>query len=255
MVDTRKKGKAPQAKKPKTTAKRKQPVKPTAPPAVPPTLAYRFHDIKARDRFKEIRSYRVIPERGFLLPKLLGNPEFEQIITARGWHGLNDMVFQDANKTMTLEFYANARFSGRRYESYVRGKTIDFSPEAINTMLKIVPPEQCDVKRRRETCANWDEETWEEVKSLLCVEGAQWQGSRRMLLKADFKPVAKAWASFVVQTLEGTSCSSEIPLVRVHTIAAILEGSPINVGELIASNIADFVQGNKKAIPHMSLIN
>jgi len=76
-----------------------------------------------------------------------------------------------------------------------------------------------------------------------------------MLLKADFKLVSKAWASFVVQTLEGTSCSSEIPLARVHTIAAILKGSPINVGELIANNIADFVQGNKKAIPHVSLIN
>jgi len=41
----------------------------------------------------------------------------------------------------------------------------------------------------------------------------------------------------------------------VHTIAAILDGSPINVGELIANNIADFAAGNKKAIPHMSLIN
>ena len=59
----------------------------------------------------------------------------------------------------------------------------------------------------------------------------------------------------MVQTLEGTSCSSEIPLARVHTIAAILEGSPINFGELIANNIADFVQGNKKAIPHMIPIN
>jgi len=93
------------------------------------------------------------------------------------------------------------------------------------------------------------------VKSLLCVEGAQWQGSRRMLLKSDFKPVAKAWASFVVQTLEGTSCSYEIPLASVHTIAAIMDGGPNNVGELIANNIADFAAGNKKAIPHLSLIN
>ena len=76
-----------------------------------------------------------------------------------------------------------------------------------------------------------------------------------MLLKAEFKPVAKAWTSFVVQTLDGTSCSYEIPLSRVHTVAAIMDGAPINVGELIANNIADFVAGNKKAIPHLSLIN
>jgi len=48
-----------------------------------------------------------------------------------------------------------------------------------------------------------------------------------MLLKSDFKPVAKAWASFVVQTLEGTSCSSKIPLARVHTIAAIMDGTTL----------------------------
>jgi len=214
MVDTRRKGKAPQSKKAKTTAKRKQSVKPTAPPAQVPSVYHCFLTCPARDRFKEIRRYRLIQERGFLLHKLLGNPEFEQVLTARGWHGLNDMVFQEVNKTMALEFYANAQFSGRRYGSYVRGKDIDFSPAAINDLLELVPPEQCDVKRRRETCENWDDETWEDVKSLLCVDGAQWQGSRRMLLKSDFKPVAKAWASFVVQTLEDTLCSSEIPLAR-----------------------------------------
>ena len=96
----------------------------------------------------------MIQERAFLLPKLLANPEFEQVLIARGWHGLNDMVFKEANKTLALEFYANARFSGRRYGTYVRGKDIDFSHQAINDLLKIVPPEQCDVKRRRETYGN-----------------------------------------------------------------------------------------------------
>jgi len=76
-----------------------------------------------------------------------------------------------------------------------------------------------------------------------------------MLLKADFKPVAKAWASFVVHTLEGTSYTSEIPLLRVHIVAAIMDGAPINVRELIANNIADFAAGNKKVIPHLSFIN
>jgi len=38
----------------------------------------------------------------------------------------------------------------------------------------------------------------------------------------------------VVQTTEGTSCTSEISLPRLHTLSAILDGAPINVGELIA---------------------
>jgi len=165
------------------------------------------------------------------------------------------MVFKEANKTLALEFYANTRFCGWRYGTYVRGKDIDFSPQAINDLLKIVPPEQCDVKRRRDTCGNWDEEVCEELKMQLCVKGEQWQGSKRMLLKSDFKPVAKAWASFVVQTLEGTSCTSDFSLVRVHTIVAIMDGAPINVSEFIANKTDDFATGNKKAIPHLSLIN
>jgi len=75
-----------------------------------------------------------------------------------------------------------------------------------------------------------------------------------MLLRANFKPVAKVWASFVVQTLEGTSCTSEIPLLRLHTIVVIMDGSPINVGELIANNIYMFAYGSKKALPHLSMI-
>jgi len=75
-----------------------------------------------------------------------------------------------------------------------------------------------------------------------------------MLLRADFKPVAKAWESFVVQTLEGTSCTLEIPLLRLHIIVVIMDGSPINVGELIAKNIDMFAFGSKKALPHLSMI-
>ncbi|RHN68972.1 hypothetical protein MtrunA17_Chr3g0119751 [Medicago truncatula] len=76
-----------------------------------------------------------------------------------------------------------------------------------------------------------------------------------MFLRADFKPHVKAWTSFVVQTLEGTSCTSEIPLAGLLTIADILDGAPINVGELIANNIYMYSASSKKALPHLSIIN
>ena len=71
MVDTRKKGKAQQTKKAKTASKHKPPVKPTA--AAPPTINKCFLTTPARDRFKEIRGFRVTQGRAFLLPKLLAN--------------------------------------------------------------------------------------------------------------------------------------------------------------------------------------
>jgi hypothetical protein len=60
--------------------------------------------------------------------------------------------------------------------------------------------------------------------------------------------------SFVVRTLGSTSCSAEIPLRRVHIIVAILDGAPINVGELIANNIYVIASKNWKVVAHSSLI-
>jgi len=80
MVDTRKKGHSSTqkaTKKAKAACKRKPPVKPTAAAPQPPTINQRFLTTPAKDRFKEIRGFRVIQERAFLVPKLLANPEFE----------------------------------------------------------------------------------------------------------------------------------------------------------------------------------
>jgi len=164
------------------------------------------------------------------------------------------MIFENANKTLALEFYANARFMGKKYVSYVRGKEIDYRPERINNLLQIIPPEECDVQRRLAECKNWNDAKWDELKDQLCVDGDKWRGRSHILLRADFKPVAKAWASFVVQTLEGTSWTSEIPLPRLHTIAAIMDGAPINVGVLITNNIYMFASRSKKVLAHLSII-
>jgi len=55
------------------------------------------------------------------------------------------VIFKNANKTLALGFYENERFMGKKYVSYVRGKEIDYSPENINNLLQIIPPEECDV--------------------------------------------------------------------------------------------------------------
>jgi len=88
MVETRNKGKsqAPTqpSKKAKTVPKRKPPVKPNPNTAPPSSVNHQFYNNAARDRFKDIRGYRVIPERGFDFTKIISNPEFHQVITERG---------------------------------------------------------------------------------------------------------------------------------------------------------------------------
>jgi len=95
MVETRNKGKTQTqpTKKAKIVPKRKQLVKPNPNAAPPPSVNHRFYNDAARDRFKDIRHYRVIQKRGFDFPKLISNPEFFQVFTERGWESLNSMIF------------------------------------------------------------------------------------------------------------------------------------------------------------------
>ena len=94
---------------------------------------------------------------------------------------------------------------------------------------------------------------WDDLIVKLCRPGATWKRAR-MLTYAEFLPILKAWASFVIQTLESTSCISEIPLKRVFTVSAILDQKPINVGFLIANNIHKIATGNKTVLGHRSII-
>jgi hypothetical protein len=128
MVETRNKGKSQtqtqRSKKAKTIPKRKPPVKPNPNASPPPSVNQRFYNNAAIDRVKDICAYRVIPERGFDFPKLISNPEFFHMITERGCESLINMIFEQANRTLALEFYANARFMERKYVSYVRGRRL-----------------------------------------------------------------------------------------------------------------------------------
>jgi hypothetical protein len=95
---------------------------------------------------------------------------------------------------------------------------------------------------------------WDDLLAKMCRPGARWKRAR-MLTYSDFLPIPKAWASFVIQTLECTSCNSEIPLKRVLTVAAILDEKDIDVGRLIANNIHELVTEKRAVVGHGSIIN
>jgi len=190
----------------------------------------------------------------FDLVNLVRYPGFDNMIRERAWELFNSMVHEKNNKTLTLEFYTNSWYSTIKYHAYCRGKTVEFCPAAINQLLGLTTLEECEVQRRRREIKDMSEEDWEELLNTLCMEGMRWRKTK-MLNKADFKPIPKAWASFVVQTLESTSCTYEIPIKRALTFAAILSGNPINVGELIANNIYEIVARKLKIVGNSSVIN
>jgi len=180
------------------------------PPPQPPTQPpyQRFITAEAEERFKVIQELDFTGERAFDFKKLTSYPTFEKTVIEKGWLGLNAMVTKTSNKSITMEFFANAvsKRAGS-YESYVRGKTIRFGSQKINRILGLPTPDNCDVERRR-LPANWPKsrEEWDGLLVGLMKEGTSWirrqeADNPQRIDTADLLPTPRAWASFILSTI------------------------------------------------------
>jgi hypothetical protein len=103
--------------------------------------------------FEKIKGFKFSGERKFDFINLQRYPQFETTIRTLGWKKLNDMVVKESNRTIGLEFFANA-FGQESNVAFVRGKQIDYSPRAINAFVGLKPTRQCHVEMRRSKSSN-----------------------------------------------------------------------------------------------------
>ena len=83
------------------------------------------------------------------------------------------MVTKSRNKSIALEFFANAFHQKyREYRSDVKGTVIYYSPHNINCVLGLTTPKICDVERKR-LSKNWhrSQEACDELLVGLMKEG------------------------------------------------------------------------------------
>lgn len=64
-----------------------------------------------------------------------------------------------------------------------------------------------------------------------------------------------AWASFLCQTLESTSNTSELITKRVHAVMEIMHDEPIDYVRLISAIIKSMANGSKQVCGHFCVIN
>jgi hypothetical protein len=116
-------------------------------PPLEPTFE-KFEDDVYAKRIEKIKGFKFSGERKFDFINLQRYPQFETTIRTLGWKKLNDMVVKESNRTIALEFIANA-FGQEGNVAFVRGKQVDYSPRAINAFLGLKPPRKCHVEMRR----------------------------------------------------------------------------------------------------------
>ncbi|GAU31005.1 hypothetical protein TSUD_105200 [Trifolium subterraneum] len=233
----------------------------TAPP--PQFNASKFLGIEHQRRYEKISGFRFTDERAFSF-KPSESTEITQELNRRNWDSLNSLI-KPSKLTIALEFFANAYRLEQDIETHttvVRGKTVDFSAEAINNLLGLPTPLECGVQRRRNELIGKSREEYDEILRELCRSGAEWQnvtenGNPTMFRHKDMMPIPKAWGSFLVQTLESCSNSSEFRVQRVVAVQAILHEEEINVGKLISDNLVRMANEKKNTwmFGHCCIIN
>lgn len=85
---------------------------------------------------------------------------------------MNEMIGEANNKTVIVEFFANTWVSDTPFQSFVRGKTIDFSPGALNEWLNVQPPEECWVEKLRRERFGMTEDTFDDIITTMCRTGS-----------------------------------------------------------------------------------
>ncbi|MED6226415.1 hypothetical protein PIB30_103514 [Stylosanthes scabra] len=181
-------------------------------------------------------------------------PEIDVQIKRRGWRRLASPQDEVA-KAMVREFYANIGRTDEQmvgleqhpYTSYVRGKTIDFSPENIRKVMRFKEETrgaQFNYHQRRPT-----EEELDLILRELCEDGATWKMGKGndpkpiQLRRPELTNLARGWQEFVINNLLPTGNKSEITVARAMLIHSIIRGDEIKAEEIIADQIILITQG------------
>lgn len=115
-----------------------------------------------------MNKYKVVQERAFDTHNLEGFKELLVMQEERHWIKLN-ILFQETNKLIGLDFYTNnINHQPQYYSSYVQGKFIYYSVNAINTLLDLRPTRLYGVRNRRDPNNKPTKERWKAMKDELC---------------------------------------------------------------------------------------
>ncbi|KAK8669704.1 hypothetical protein V6N13_107128 [Hibiscus sabdariffa] len=194
-------------------------------------------------------------EQGFHLDDSLPNYGLEQFIYNRlhelGWFRLARQPAR-ANYNWALEFYANN--SAGEDNVMVRGRRVATNAATINSILGL-PNDDLSFYAM---LGALEDEDYETIKDYLCLEGTAWNTTGRNLhsvSRTQLLPKAKLWNTFVKRNLLPTSHNQTIDRTRLVLIHTIITGYRINVGEILAKELAAACSNDKGILAFPCLIS
>ncbi|GAU17466.1 hypothetical protein TSUD_143200 [Trifolium subterraneum] len=168
------------------------------------------------------------------------------------------------NERLVREFFANAwkePYDQHTDRAYVRGVMIDFSALALNEFLGAEIPVRCALETATIDFPKWPEVRRSVIKNFVGRPGTQWlkyTGGEfpTKIRLGNFKPVARAWAEFVLNNITPVSNSSEYQVENALAVKLIMEKKDINLGQWLVRSIRRIANNGQPSftLGHCNLI-
>ncbi|KAL4335962.1 hypothetical protein GQ457_07G007030 [Hibiscus cannabinus] len=194
-------------------------------------------------------------EQGFYLDDALPNYGLEQFVHNHlrelGWFIFARQPAR-ANYNWVLEFYANN--ADGEDSSMVRGRRVPATAAIINDIFGLPN----DAPSFYAMMEGFEEEDYEVIKNILCQPNTEWNTTGRnpnSISLLSFLPEAKLWNTFVKRNLLPTSHNQTVDRTRLLLINTIMTGFRVNVGEILANELAAHCANDKGILAFPCLIS
>ncbi|KAK8649181.1 hypothetical protein V6N13_129915 [Hibiscus sabdariffa] len=194
-------------------------------------------------------------EQAFFFDDALPNYGLEQFVHNRlrelGWFQFGRQPPR-ANFNWVLEFYAN-NANGEDF-SVVRGRRVPATAAIINELFDLPN----DAPSFYQMLEGFEEEDYEVIKYLLYQPNTQWNTTGRnpySVSRQSLIPEAKLWNTFVKRNLLPTSHNQTVDRTRMLLINTIMTGFRVNVGEILANELAALCKSDKGILAFPCLVS
>ncbi|PNX82278.1 hypothetical protein L195_g038307, partial [Trifolium pratense] len=220
-----------------------------------PLIDNRFISDAHQKRYGKIRTFNINQEKGFGDDLLNGVPELKASLRTRKWTKFNRLMIKDednpGNAMWVREFIANAydpTMSGvPTFSTVVRGKKVNFHPDAINALLGCTSKEPCQFIVQRNRVNKGALAHREELRNIVCRPGGEWlpyaaNSVPTRLSLTSFKPLHRAWGEFWLKNVRVVGNSSEIQIDNIAAVDLLVSGGHIDLGYWLAIDLNEMAQ-------------
>ncbi|KAK8578446.1 hypothetical protein V6N13_116290 [Hibiscus sabdariffa] len=212
-------------------------------------------NISSSARYAMVAAKNRWEEQGFFLDDNHINYGLEPIIYNRlndlGWFRLARQPAR-ANLNWVIEFYTNN--SAGEDNATIRGRGVATNATIINSILGL--PD--DDPSFYAMLGALEEEDFKQIKDFLYEEGTAWNTTGRnphSVSCPNLRPEAKLWNTFVKRNIMPTSHNQKVDKMRLLLIHTIMIGYRVNVGEILAKELAPACANNKGILAFPCLIS